>query len=227
METDGAILDVDIEEPGALLHEEREDSDSEDSGDDGSRDNQAENWQKLSWQHKQPPTEAQALQAAKDLNALLNPPRKKGHGYKGHGLDEWTRDHYKEIVSALHFYTSEKSPYKGKWGPAGDVAALAHRGKNSNKERDAKQVRRQAKAWVISWKLPANPYGKWTCSVLEKHEGFAEAVNMHLQGVGKYVQAHDIITYLNKEEVKAEYGLAGTVSPATSKRWMKTLGYRW
>ncbi|KAJ3885688.1 hypothetical protein GG344DRAFT_30820, partial [Lentinula edodes] len=49
----------------------------------------------------------------------------------------------------------------------------------------------------------------------------------HLLSVGKYVQAHDIVTFLNRDDVKGRYGLKEMVSIATAKRWMKALKFHW
>ncbi|KAJ7038487.1 hypothetical protein C8F04DRAFT_881469, partial [Mycena alexandri] len=54
----------------------------------------------------------------------------------------------------------------------------------------------------------------------------AEELKEHLVSIGN-VQATDIITFMNRSDVKAKYNLANTISLATAKRWMHALKFRW
>jgi hypothetical protein len=74
--------------------------------------------------------------------------------------------------------------------------------------------------------LPLNIYGTWNTSILED-EDFRHNLELHLQGIGKYVCAMDIVHYVNRPEVKAQLKLGPTksISLATAQRWMKTVGY--
>ncbi|KAJ3990959.1 hypothetical protein F5050DRAFT_1547095, partial [Lentinula boryana] len=54
-----------------------------------------------------------------------------------------------------------------------------------------------------------------------------DEVMQHLLSVGKYVQAHDIVSFLNRDDVKGKYGLEDTISISTAKRWIKALKFRW
>ncbi|KAG2758100.1 hypothetical protein P692DRAFT_201696756 [Suillus brevipes Sb2] len=74
--------------------------------------------------------------------------------------------------------------------------------------------------------LPMNIYGTWNSSKLED-EDFAQELLLHLQGIGKYVRAMDIVEYLDQAEVKSRLKLTKTISLATAQRWMKHVGYRW
>ena len=47
--------------------------------------------------------------------------------------------------------------------------------------------------------LPQNLYRQWNVSMLED-EGLAEEIHLHLQSIGKYVKAMDIIHYLTRDE---------------------------
>lgn len=71
-----------------------------------------------------------------------------------------------------------------------------------------------------------NQFGTWNTSRIHD-EDFSTEIQLHLQGIGKYVKAMDIVYYLDQANVKQRLGLARTVSHATAKRWMKVLGYRW
>ena len=50
---------------------------------------------------------------------------------------------------------------------------------------------------------------------------------MHLQSIGKYVKAANLVQYLSDSLVQKYFGMKSTISLATAKRWMHTLGYRW
>ncbi|KAG1838717.1 hypothetical protein DFJ58DRAFT_860846 [Suillus subalutaceus] len=75
-------------------------------------------------------------------------------------------------------------------------------------------------------------------AILEKHmaasnfsriydESLAADLKLHLQSVGKYVCAQDLIDYLNVPENQAHHGFTKTISPQTAQRWMNHLGYHW
>ena len=49
--------------------------------------------------------------------------------------------------------------------------------------------------------------------------------NLHLQGLGKYVSAMDLVRYFRQEDVRQRYGF--TISLATVRQWMKRMGMRW
>src|SRR6267154_6209368 len=71
-----------------------------------------------------------------------------------------------------------------------------------------------------------NIYGTWSSSILED-EDFAQELLLHLQGIGKYVKAMDIVEYLDRAEVKSRLKLTKTISLSTAQRWMSHVGYRW
>ena len=49
--------------------------------------------------------------------------------------------------------------------------------------------------------LPLNEYGHWNVSLLED-EDLAQEIHLHLQGIGKYVKAMDIVHYLDTPKMK-------------------------
>ncbi|KAG2357184.1 hypothetical protein BDR07DRAFT_1218534, partial [Suillus spraguei] len=52
-------------------------------------------------------------------------------------------------------------------------------------------------------------------------------IKLHLQSIGKYVRAQDIVDYLKRPEIQAHHGLKKTVSLATAQWWMFKLDYCW
>ncbi|CCO36614.1 hypothetical protein BN14_10756 [Rhizoctonia solani AG-1 IB] len=87
-------------------------------------------------------------------------------------------------------------------------------------------IRRLIRAFIERGDLPKNRYGNGKASIIND-EDFAYELKMHLQSIGKYAKAQDIITYLSDEEVMARFDLAGPPCPRTVQRWMKILGYTW
>ncbi|KAE9406396.1 hypothetical protein BT96DRAFT_811001, partial [Gymnopus androsaceus JB14] len=68
--------------------------------------------------------------------------------------------------------------------------------------------------------VPVNPFGSWAKSLLESHPDLKEELMEHLVSIGKYVQAHDIVTFLNCHDVKGRYGLEEMISISTAKWWI-------
>ncbi|KAJ7772400.1 hypothetical protein B0H16DRAFT_1242970, partial [Mycena metata] len=95
-------------------------------------------------------------------------------------------------------------------------------------------VARKLREWTRAFMkdpnvLPVkNPYGKWNHerSILEDAD-VANEIALHLQSLGKYVKALDIVHYLNDSEVRKRFGLKKGIHLATAQRWMKRMGYRW
>ena len=61
--------------------------------------------------------------------------------------------------------------------------------------------------------VPTNIYGHHNVSMLED-ENFTNELLLHLQEIGKYVSAMDIVHYLDKPEVKTRPNLKKTVVDA-------------
>lgn len=71
-----------------------------------------------------------------------------------------------------------------------------------------------------------NIYGTWNSSILED-EDFAQELLLHLQGIGKFVKAMDIVDYVARPNIMTHLKLTKTISLATAKHWMTHVGYRW
>ncbi|EPS93136.1 hypothetical protein FOMPIDRAFT_49824 [Fomitopsis schrenkii] len=74
--------------------------------------------------------------------------------------------------------------------------------------------------------LPFTPEATWKTSLLVNPE-LKAALGQHLQSVGKYVRAMDIVEYMARPEVLATYGLSTPISLSTAQTWMHVLEYRW
>jgi len=70
---------------------------------------------------------------------------------------------------------------------------------------------------------PESTLGAGNASRLDTEPGLRE----HLQSVGKYVKAQDIVDYVNRPEVVAKYGPSISICLKTAQHWMESLGYTW
>ncbi|KAH9921775.1 uncharacterized protein B0H18DRAFT_879891, partial [Fomitopsis serialis] len=74
--------------------------------------------------------------------------------------------------------------------------------------------------------LPFTPEATWKTSLLEKPD-LKEAISEHLQSIGKYVRAMDIVEYMARPDVLVTYGLTKPIGLSTAQTWMHALDYRW
>jgi hypothetical protein len=61
----------------------------------------------------------------------------------------------------------------------------------------------QVHAFITDHKdLPFNIYGTWNESLLDKDEELAQEIHLHLQGIGRYVKAMDLVDFLDTPEIQ-------------------------
>ncbi|KAJ7109763.1 hypothetical protein C8R43DRAFT_904628, partial [Mycena crocata] len=133
-----------------------------------------------------------------------------------------------DISALLNLYTGQRSKTRGQWTES-SVQAVAAASKHNTSSRygAARKLRERAKKYVLEREVPVNPFGAWAKSKLETHPELADELQEHLTSIGKYVQAHDIITFMNRADVQARYNLSNTISLPTAQRWMHALKFRW
>jgi hypothetical protein len=175
----------------------------------------------LAGQFIPPPTLDEARLALVDLRLTIQPPRSKG-GYKDPKLDLLLCSCLEKMRMFLWNYTDSANNYPG-WMAASLKTAHAYE--------KGPWLAGCLHKWVRAYckdrrDLPMNIYGTWNSSKLED-EDFAQELLLHLQGIGKYVRAMDIVEYLDQAEVKSRLKLTKTISLATAQHWMKHVGYRW
>ncbi|KAG2352590.1 hypothetical protein BDR07DRAFT_1313182, partial [Suillus spraguei] len=66
--------------------------------------------------------------------------------------------------------------------------------------------------------LPFNIYGTWNESLLDKDEELAQEIHIHIQGVGRYMKATNIVDFLDTPEMRNRSGLTKRISLATAQR---------
>ena len=160
------------------------------------------------------PTVAAAQCAITDIHALLHPKRWMGYGHKAHTLQPFVTKHLQEMLTFLRVYIHSTQ----EWTSSSLVAAkFLGRGSYF-----AKQLRRWSLAFVLDRsKLPDKRLFSGSISQLQDEDVKSE-VNMHLQSLGKYISAMDLVRYFQQDDMKQRYGF--TISLTTARRWMKRMG---
>jgi hypothetical protein len=171
--------------------------------------------------HRFVPTVAEAEAAFEDIKNILKPPRKKGPGSVHHGLDEFTHSRIEAMRKFLWKYVAGNST--ARWVTASLETARDHeRGPHH-----ARMLREWTHAFIANREnLPKNIYGTWNVSMLD-NEDLAQAIHLHLQSLGPWIRAQDVVDFVKRPETLVQFGLKKSISLATAHRWMKRLGYRW
>jgi hypothetical protein len=93
----------------------------------------------------------------------------------------------------LVMYTDLKRPLS--WMSASHEAARVMEKGHHSGTYSVAQVWKWARTYICDRSLPVNPYKTWTHSQIDD-EDLANDVLLHLQGIGRYVKAMDIVTFL-------------------------------
>jgi hypothetical protein len=170
------------------------------------------------------PSVMEAKQAWEDLKRIIKPPRNAGPGYKDPNLDLLTRFRLESMQQFLWTYINPQSAYHSRWGAASLHTATSL----EKKEAYARRLREWSRAFIEDREhLPINKYGAWNESILDKDTELAQEIHLHLQSIGKYVRAQDIVDFLHTPAMQEQSGIKNRISVATAQRWMKKLNYRW
>ncbi|KAF8199381.1 hypothetical protein K438DRAFT_1583616 [Mycena galopus ATCC 62051] len=154
-------------------------------------------------------------------NALLPPSRGPNtSGFKTVEINRVLRARLELMLSFLRLYASEGHT---EWAKSADIIARSA-GKGG-------WLSRRIREWTVNFikdekNLPSAEYAKINGSVLED-EDLAQELHLHLQGIGKYVAAQDIVNYTETDEMTARLNLKKGISLRTAQRWMKRMEYRW
>jgi hypothetical protein len=97
----------------------------------------------------------------------------------------------------------------------------------SNGEATACTTRRRIRAIQKAKLLPANWYGGANDSVIKNHD-LQNVINEHLQSIGAYVKAQDIVNIFSTPEAdNFTHLIEKPPTLQTTQNWMHVLGYRW
>ncbi|KAJ7200600.1 hypothetical protein GGX14DRAFT_400597 [Mycena pura] len=169
----------------------------------------------------QPPNSEIVNETIKKIHTILRPPRgPHTRGFKHADLNMVLRGRLELMLSFLRLYAG--SGYAG-WGRAADTIA-----KSAGK---GFWMSRRIRQWVLAFMkdetdLPHAQYGKFNASILED-EDLSEEIHLHLQSLGEYISAQDVVDYMGSEDMKKRLNLKHGISLRTAERWMKRMEYRW
>jgi hypothetical protein len=80
------------------------------------------------------------------------------------------------------------------------------------------QLRDWTHAFLANWKdLLTNVYGTWNITMLDDKD-FAQAIHLHLQSLGPYIQAQDIVDFVKLPKTMMQFKLKKPISLATTQR---------
>ncbi len=57
-------------------------------------------------------------------------------------------------------------------------------------------------------------------------EDLAEDIHLHLQQLGKFITAEELLKYLHRPNVKLKHGIDQDISDTTARNYLHTLGYQ-
>ncbi|KAI0723025.1 hypothetical protein C8Q76DRAFT_691602 [Earliella scabrosa] len=165
-----------------------------------------------------PPNVEDAESALEDLKQLLHPRDPSGKRrvpYKGGDV---LRERLQKMRALLWYYTNGNG-----WKDASELAVEVH----DQGTYMARQLRKWTRAFIADrHDLPVSMANTWNVSALD-NEDLEQALLEHLQGLGKYICAADIVTFLANRHIQERFGLEDTISLSTAQAWMHALGYRW
>lgn len=200
--------------------DEEDESDASDASDEEEAPTHNNDEKDLRWKA---PSIIAVSTAYSKLQPILRPPRNTGYGHKHAEIDDLLRSRLEAMAQFLWNYADLNSRLYGKWIAASiDTAQRLHRGP---------WYARRLREWSCTFiedaeNLPLNIYGTWNKSKLDD-EDLQQEIFTHLQSIGKYVCAMDLVRFTEKKAVQRQYGLKKAISLRTAQYWMNRLGYRW
>ncbi|KAJ3832712.1 hypothetical protein F5878DRAFT_519845, partial [Lentinula raphanica] len=166
------------------------------------------------------PTPERVSTSIQALEDILHPRRCTGRGYKVPDLNHVLRARLELMIGFLRLYKAAR--HTG-WGRCADMMAIAA-GKGA-------WLSRMIRQWTVLFcknhdDLPTAEYGKFNSSVLED-EDLSNDIHLHLQSLGKWIRAENLVHYVLTPEFQQRFKLKKGISLRTAQRWMKRMEYRW
>jgi hypothetical protein len=165
------------------------------------------------------PSKISAMNAIVSLEFILRPPRPSGRGYRKAKLNYNLQTRVEDMLSVLRLFLAHEQ-----WLEASEQVAVA-KGRGTYY---GKHLRHWIHAFILDpTSLPTNAWGSGNICRLDTEDGLREELRNHLQTIGKYVKAEDVVEYLDRRDTKTRYGATTSISVSTARRWMIKLGYHW
>jgi hypothetical protein len=131
---------------------------------------------------------------------------------------------WEQMLMVFRLYVNREVAGTRGWIASSKTVAKAH-GKS---ESYASRLRKWCRAYMKNYEdLPQNTYGTWNSSVLHSDEDLKQDIQFHLQGIGPFVSALDIVEFIGTDEMKTRLKLKKSISERTARRWMNMMQYRW
>jgi len=174
-----------------------------------------------------PPGIEDVRRAYEDLQGILKPKRKTGPGHVDPGLNLITRERLEQVCQFLWNYVGpDTTPHGGtistSWMATSEQTARAV-GRGSNL---ARNLWTWSRAFITDRSLPISSSGQCNESLLQD-ETLVQEIKLHLEGIGKYAKAMDIVHFLDTLEMKERLNRKTTIGITTANRWMHELGFSW
>ncbi|KAJ3796389.1 hypothetical protein GGU11DRAFT_757552 [Lentinula aff. detonsa] len=166
------------------------------------------------------PTPTSIDSAITALSDILHPPRRTGRGFKIPDINHVVHARLELMLGFMRLYKA--AGYTG-WERSSDEMAVVG-GKGP-------WLARMIRQWAISFcldhsNLLVHEYGKFNTSIIED-EDIAADIHLHLQSLGKWIRAEDIVHYVGTPEFQARLKIKKGISVRTAQRWMKRMEYHW
>ncbi|KAK7024610.1 hypothetical protein VNI00_016171 [Paramarasmius palmivorus] len=102
-----------------------------------------------------------------------------------------------------------------------DVVAMCQKG-----PKFAANLREWGRDFIADRKALPIPKYKGHHAAIE-NEDLANDIALHLQSLGKYIKAMDIVDYVARKEVRQRHGIKKGIKVRTAELWLRRMGYRW
>lgn len=152
------------------------------------------------------------------IKRLLKPPRDSGVGYEAAEIDRVLRERLEEMK---HFCGSMSIPFQILM-PSGmhhHWPQLKHSEQPPGMQECSKVVAEHLFLITMTFHTVYQPHG--TRQPFDWDETLVQEIHAHLQGIGKYVWAMDLVDFLDTDEIQACTGHKNRINITTTQRWMK------
>lgn len=124
------------------------------------------------------------------------------------------------MATLLRLYAP--GPKSKSWTEASELAAIG-----MGKPSLARDLRRWTTAYLADPKnIPSVHYRNAKLSMVD-NEDVVNDLKLHLQGVGKFFSAADVVQWSAQSEVRERFGFKRPISKGTATRWLKIMDYRY
>jgi hypothetical protein len=220
VENDDTLSGDNISLGGYSTDQQEDDAGNSDHSNHDSTQDAQDNMKDQQW--KAPTVEA-ACKVHMKIKDILHPRQNNGKGHKDPKLDLLLRSWLEGMQRFLWTYTNINSRLYNKWMAASlETAESAERGR---------WYARCLREWSCTFieedeNFPFNVYGTWNKSWLDD-EDLKQELLTHLQSIGKFICAMDLVRYMDRLDVQKHHSLKKGISERTVRYWLNRMNFRW